>query len=112
MIVNQANLHGLTVGYSTAFNKSFDTTQSNYQKVATVVPSTTGEQDYKWLGQMPGMREWIGRSIRPVKLPDLACGFVSVHQRHHNVTYYQIHRFLFKNVQRLDPIFRNQYMIQ
>ena len=26
----------------------------------TVVPSTTGEQDYKWLGQMPGMREWIG----------------------------------------------------
>ena len=60
MIVNQANLHGLTVGYSTAFNKSFDTTQSNYQKVATVVPSTTGEQDYKWLGQMPGMREWIG----------------------------------------------------
>lgn len=46
MIVNQANLHGLTVGYSTAFNKSFDTTQSNYQKVATVVPSTTGEQDY------------------------------------------------------------------
>ena len=57
MIVNQANLHGLTVGYSTAFNKSFDTTQSNYQKVATVVPSTTGEQDYKWLGQMPGVRE-------------------------------------------------------
>ena len=47
MIVNQANLHGLSVGYSTAFNKSFDTTQSNYQKVATVVPSTTGEQDYK-----------------------------------------------------------------
>lgn len=60
MVVNQANLHGLTVGYSTAFNKSFETTQPNYQKVATIVPSTTGEQDYKWLGQMPGMREWIG----------------------------------------------------
>lgn len=60
MIVNQANLHGLTVGYSTAFNKSFNTMQPNYQKVATVVPSTTGEQDYKWLGQIPGMREWIG----------------------------------------------------
>lgn len=60
MIVNQANLHGLAVGYSTAFNKSFESTQSNYQKVATVVPSITGEQDYKWLGQMPGMREWIG----------------------------------------------------
>ena len=60
MIVNQANLHGLTVGYSTAFNKSFDAVQPSYQKVATVIPSTTGEQNYKWLGQMPGMREWIG----------------------------------------------------
>lgn len=60
MIVNQANLHGLTVGYSTAYNKSFDATQSNYQKIATTVPSTTGEQDYKWLGQMPRMKEWIG----------------------------------------------------
>lgn len=60
MIVNQANLHGLTVGYSTAFNRSLDSVQSNYQNVATVVSSSTGEQDYKWLGQMPGMREWIG----------------------------------------------------
>lgn len=60
MIVNQANLHGLTVGYSTAFNKSFENMQPNYQKVATVVPSATGEQDYKWLGQIPTMREWIG----------------------------------------------------
>lgn len=60
MIVNQANLHGLSTGYSTAFNKSFTDTQPNFQKVATTVPSTTGEQDYKWLGQMPGMREWIG----------------------------------------------------
>lgn len=43
MIVNQANLHGLAVGYSTAYNKSFEATQSNYQKIATTVPSTTGE---------------------------------------------------------------------
>lgn len=60
MIVNQANLHGLAVSYSTAYNKSFEATQSNYQKIATTVPSTTGEQDYKWLGQMPRMKEWIG----------------------------------------------------
>lgn len=60
MIVNQQALRGLNVSYSTAYNKSFDATQSNYQKVATTVPSTTGEQDYKWLGQMPRMKEWIG----------------------------------------------------
>lgn len=66
MIVNQANLHGLTVGYSTAFNKSFDTTQSNYQKVATVVPSTTGEQDYKWLGQMQAAYQSSGGGIKGI----------------------------------------------
>lgn len=78
MIVNQANLHGLTVGYSTAFNKSFDTTQSNYQKVATVVPSTTGEQDYKWLGQMPGMREWIGeREVQALAAYDYLIWFLA-----------------------------------
>ena len=60
MIVNQANLHGLEIGYSTAFNKRFGEVQPNYPKVATVVPSATGEQDYKWLGQMPSMKEWIG----------------------------------------------------
>lgn len=60
MIVNQQALHGLSVSYSTAYNKSFDATQSNYQMIATTVPSSTGEQDYKWLGQMPRMKEWIG----------------------------------------------------
>lgn len=60
MIVNQASLRGLTVSYSTAFNKSFDSITPSYQQVATVVPSSTGEQDYKWLGQIPEMREWIG----------------------------------------------------
>lgn len=60
MIINQANLHGLGISYSTAFNKSLEDTKPNYQKIATVVPSSTGEQDYKWLGQMPRMREWVG----------------------------------------------------
>lgn len=60
MIINQANLQGLYTGYSTAFNKSFSNTETNHQKIATVVPSSTGEQNYKWLGQMPQMREWIG----------------------------------------------------
>ncbi len=36
MIVNQANLHGLTVGYEQLSTRALITTQSNYQKVATV----------------------------------------------------------------------------
>lgn len=60
MIVNQANLRGLNVSYSTAYNKAFESVKSNYEKIATTVPSTTAETNYKWLGQIPQMREWIG----------------------------------------------------
>lgn len=60
MIVNQANLRELTIGYSAAFNKSLTETDSDYQKIATVIPSSTAENSYKWLGQMPGLREWVG----------------------------------------------------
>lgn len=60
MVVNQQNLQGLMVAYSTAFNRSLTETRANYPLIATEVPSTTREQSYKWLGQMPQMREWIG----------------------------------------------------
>ena len=60
MIVNQQNLHGLDVAYSIAYNKAFQGRKTQYERIATVVPSTTASTDYKWLGQMPQMREWIG----------------------------------------------------
>lgn len=60
MIVNQAALHGITIGFKTIFNKVFDTEKPTYEKIATVVPSETGEENYKWLGKIPRMREWIG----------------------------------------------------
>lgn len=71
MIINQASLHGLSVSYSTAFNKSFTDTKTNHGMVATVVPSATGEQDYKWLGQLPTMKEWLGeREIQAISAFD------------------------------------------
>lgn len=60
MVVNQENLRGLNVSYSTAYNKAFDGVKSNYDKIATTVPSATSVTSYKWLGQIPQMREWIG----------------------------------------------------
>ena len=41
MIVNQANLHGLGVGFSTAFNMGLENTATTWDKVATRVPSST-----------------------------------------------------------------------
>ena len=60
MVVNQSNLHGLGVGFSTAFNIGFEGTPTTWAKGATRVPSSTKEQEYSWLGQFPQMREWIG----------------------------------------------------
>ena len=60
MIINQSSLAGLHISYSTAYNKSFEGVQTNYERIATTVPSTTAETNYAWLGQMPQMREWIG----------------------------------------------------
>lgn len=60
MIINQANIRNMSIGYSVIFNKALATTPVTYQQIATTVPSTTRDQSYNWLGQMPQMREWIG----------------------------------------------------
>lgn len=60
MIINQAALQQIFVGFKTIFNKAFETSKPIYEKIATVVPSSTKTESYKWLGKIPRMREWIG----------------------------------------------------
>ncbi|MCE9679611.1 Mu-like prophage major head subunit gpT family protein [Shewanella sp. AS1] len=60
MIINKANLSSLFVAIKTAFNKGLKDTNPQWQKVATLVPSTTASTTYAWLGQFPRLREWIG----------------------------------------------------
>ena len=71
MIVNQQALRGIFTGFKTLFNKAFNETKSQWEKVATFVPSTTREESYKWLGKLPRMREWIGdREIQNLQAAD------------------------------------------
>jgi phage major head subunit gpT-like protein len=60
MIINRGNLRDLQTAYRTNFQSAFDGVEPTYAQVATVVPSSTAEEKYPWLGQVPGMREWIG----------------------------------------------------
>lgn len=60
MIINSANLAILFRAFNAAFQAGFTRAPSQWQKVATRVPSSTSIEDYGWLGQIPGMREWIG----------------------------------------------------
>lgn len=60
MIVNPQTLRGIYVGFNTLFNRAFQTENPLYKQIATISPSTTDAETYAWLGDIPGMREWIG----------------------------------------------------
>lgn len=63
MQINAANLKSLYVAFNAAFKTGLGQAPSQYQQIATVVPSTTGAEEYGWLGQIPNMREWIGDRV-------------------------------------------------
>ncbi|WP_018750703.1 Mu-like prophage major head subunit gpT family protein [Paenibacillus sanguinis] len=71
MIVNQQALRGIYTGFKVIFQKAFDQSKTKWEQVATLVPSTTREENYKWLGKFPKMREWIGdREIQNLEASD------------------------------------------
>jgi phage major head subunit gpT-like protein len=63
VIVNQATLQAIYRSFKTIFAKALETAQPVYERIATVVPSSTREEEYKWLGKVPRMREWIGDRV-------------------------------------------------
>jgi len=69
LTINASTLGILKRAFNAAFKKGFGSPTSLWQKVATLVPSSTRTNDYGWLGKIPGMREWIGdRQINNLKL--------------------------------------------
>lgn len=60
MLINAANLDALRAGFKTSFQGGLGQAPSNYLRVTTVVPSSTKEQKYGWLGKLPNVREWVG----------------------------------------------------
>ncbi len=69
MIINSASLQTLYTGFSTAFQSGFAGVAPQYTRVATVVPSTTKQNEYGWLGQLPRIREWVGdRVVKSIEL--------------------------------------------
>ncbi|EEY13314.1 Mu-like prophage major head subunit gpT family protein [Mannheimia haemolytica] len=58
----------LFVGFGKNFKEGLAKAPSQYTKIATVVKSTTASNTYGWLGQMPGLTEWIGdRTITAIQ---------------------------------------------
>jgi phage major head subunit gpT-like protein len=71
MIINQANLANLFIGYKASYQSAFDGVTPDYPAISTQVPSTTRSEKYAWLGQWPQLREWIGdRHIKNLETHD------------------------------------------
>ncbi|MBD9530922.1 Mu-like prophage major head subunit gpT family protein [Comamonas sp. CMM01] len=60
MIVNHSNLAILNQAFSGAFKGGLAMAAPMWSGIATMVPSTTAEQKYAWLGKITRFREWIG----------------------------------------------------
>jgi phage major head subunit gpT-like protein len=63
MLINQQTMGAVFVGFNTLFNRGMEAAPSAYRQIAMVVPSDTRENVYAWLGQFPGLREWIGPRV-------------------------------------------------
>lgn len=71
LVINKANLNIVYQAFKTAFQNAFNGAERQWDKIATLVPSTTKEEKYGWLGQWPRLREWIGdRQIKSLELHD------------------------------------------
>lgn len=63
MKITSASLDGLRVGFKTSFQGGLGTAPSQWQRIATKVPSTARSEKYGWLKNLPGIREWIGDRV-------------------------------------------------
>jgi phage major head subunit gpT-like protein len=73
MQINHSNLAILNQAFSGAFRGALAQAAPMWSQVATLVPSTTSETKYAWLGQITRFRVWIGeRQIQNLALHDYA----------------------------------------
>lgn len=63
MIINKGNLTALFVAFKAAFAGGLGQAPTQWDKIATTVPSQTASEEYGWLGAFPNVREWIGDRV-------------------------------------------------
>jgi phage major head subunit gpT-like protein len=62
-IITPALIASLRTGFSKAFQDALTNTPTDWQKVATRVPSSSASNTYGWLNQFPTLREWVGDRV-------------------------------------------------
>lgn len=71
MIVNRSTLGAFFTGLQTSYNNALSRVETQYDRYAMTVPSSTAAEQYGWMGLIPGLREWIGdRQLANIKTYD------------------------------------------
>jgi phage major head subunit gpT-like protein len=71
MLINRTNLNAVFTGFKATFNEGFGTAPPLWQEIAMLMPSSTSQELYGWLGTITRFREWIGdRVIQNLKTHD------------------------------------------
>jgi phage major head subunit gpT-like protein len=63
MEITAANLTALFTGFDVIFQRGFEKPPSYYERIATVVRSTSRQTTYPWLGRTTRFREWLGDRV-------------------------------------------------
>ncbi|MFA5801536.1 MAG: Mu-like prophage major head subunit gpT family protein [Thermoleophilia bacterium] len=61
--VSSDYVEGVMKGWRALYQESFDKTTLDWEAVAFESPSDTDQEGYSWVGEVPGMREWIDERV-------------------------------------------------
>lgn len=59
-VINRSTLGDTMRGFKTVFSKAYEATSTHSDKIAMRVDSSTKQEEYRWLGAIPGLTEWLG----------------------------------------------------
>jgi phage major head subunit gpT-like protein len=65
MALDLSNLQAISTGFKALFTETYNSTVSIAASIATEVQSSSLQESYPWIGEIPSMKEWI--SDRDVK---------------------------------------------
>lgn len=63
MLINNQTLTSLAQGFNAAFLRGFGSVSPSWNQIAMLIPSTSDAENYGWMKDLPGMREWVGQRV-------------------------------------------------
>ena len=59
-LLDRSKLDAAYIGFNTVFQDALSLAPNLWQVLATEITSTREQEQYKWVGENPKMKEWIG----------------------------------------------------